>query len=113
MYSYGSVLRELTTRRTPHEGKDYAVILQAHKNKEKEPIPASCSPTVRKLIEDCWQEDLHQRPQAVEAEARFETSTVAEKLARNGIFRVLPKPKVEDFTRAKHLLTQTGQCTHQ
>lgn len=64
IYAFSMVLVELVTRKAPwaHLEND-AKIMRAVLDREKRPdLPASCDPTLRHLIEQCWQHEPSGRP---------------------------------------------------
>ena len=62
-FSYGIVLWELLTGETPYKGiNDMAIAYGVAMNKLNLPIPKTCPEDWRRLMEDCWRFDSHERP---------------------------------------------------
>jgi len=63
VWSYGIVLWELLTGETPYKGiNDMAIAYGVAMNKLNLPIPKTCPEDWRRLMEDCWRFDSHERP---------------------------------------------------
>ncbi|ESO02910.1 hypothetical protein HELRODRAFT_81107, partial [Helobdella robusta] len=63
VWSYGVVLWELLTGKTPYEGFNFAAILYGVGNNTlKLPIPDSCPQSFKDLLQRCWQPAAHNRP---------------------------------------------------
>lgn len=63
VWSYGIVLWELLTGETPYKGiNDMAIAYGVAMNKLSLHIPTTCPEDWRRLMEDCWRFDSHDRP---------------------------------------------------
>lgn len=62
IYSFGMVLWELLTGRTPYEGKSQLQVIRMIDMREKERIPDNTDPDYARLIRACWHEDPKKRP---------------------------------------------------
>eukprot|EP01103_Thecamoeba_quadrilineata_P014399 TRINITY_DN4290_c0_g2_i1.p1 TRINITY_DN4290_c0_g2~~TRINITY_DN4290_c0_g2_i1.p1 ORF type:complete len:1044 (-),score=175.75 TRINITY_DN4290_c0_g2_i1:118-2904(-) len=62
VYSYGVLLWELVTRKTPFEGTEMHEVMRLVRDKNRPPIPNHCSPHFRELIEICWSHTPSDRP---------------------------------------------------
>lgn len=63
VWSYGVVLWELLTGKTPYEGFNFAAILYGVGNNTlKLPIPDSCPDSFKELLQRCWLPEPHNRP---------------------------------------------------
>jgi len=63
VYSFAVVLWEILTCEIPWKGVNGAVVInKVSKKKERPEIPESCTPKLRKLIENCWHPDIDVRP---------------------------------------------------
>uniref|UniRef100_A0A8C4QCM0 mitogen-activated protein kinase kinase kinase n=1 Tax=Eptatretus burgeri TaxID=7764 RepID=A0A8C4QCM0_EPTBU len=63
VWSYGVLLWELLTGEVPYRGIDgLTVAYGVAVNKLTLPIPTTCPEPFVRLMEDCWQADLHARP---------------------------------------------------
>jgi hypothetical protein len=72
MYSYGMILWELLTRKTPFEEQpNDHIVIAAVKGGEREEIPEGFHPVWQEVIEGCWQQDPAKRPTAAAVLARF------------------------------------------
>ncbi len=72
MYSYGMILWELLTRKTPFaEQPNDIMILAAVQGGGREDIPEGCPSVWREVIKGCWEQDPGKRPTASDALARF------------------------------------------
>lgn len=66
VYSYGTILWELLTRRVPYAGKTAQEIGNLIKAGLHEKIPSDCPPVYRQLIEGCWASQPQARPTAAQ-----------------------------------------------
>jgi hypothetical protein len=64
IYSYGVVLWELATRSSSYENLDRLSVLAIVKKNQTNPIPASCPPRLKTIIQSCWHKDPGKRPSA-------------------------------------------------
>lgn len=63
VFSFGIVLWEILTGEEPYANMHYGAIIGGIVNNSLRPlIPASCDPEWRRLMEQCWAPDPHQRP---------------------------------------------------
>ncbi|XP_054152911.1 mitogen-activated protein kinase kinase kinase 9-like [Oppia nitens] len=63
VWSYGIVVWEILTGETPYKGIDaLAVAYGVAMNKLTLPIPSSCPPEFKELLESCWDQTPHNRP---------------------------------------------------
>ncbi|XP_013888976.1 mitogen-activated protein kinase kinase kinase MLK4 isoform X2 [Austrofundulus limnaeus] len=63
VWSYGVLLWELLTGEVPYRGIDgLAVAYGVAVNKLTLPIPSTCPEPFAKLMEECWDQDPHERP---------------------------------------------------
>jgi serine/threonine protein kinase len=62
IYSFGMVLWELLTGRTPYEGKSQLQVIRMIDMREKERVPENADPDYARLIRACWHEDPKKRP---------------------------------------------------
>jgi serine/threonine protein kinase len=72
MYSYGMILWELLTRKTPFEKQPNDImVLVAVQGGAREIVPEGCPPVWREVIKGCWEETPGKRPTASDILARF------------------------------------------
>lgn len=63
VFSFGIVMWEILTGEEPYANMHYGAIIGGIVNNTLRPlIPASCDPEWRRLMEQCWAPDPHQRP---------------------------------------------------
>eukprot|EP00164_Ancoracysta_twista_P003560 GFYU01004753.1.p1 GENE.GFYU01004753.1~~GFYU01004753.1.p1 ORF type:complete len:479 (-),score=88.74 GFYU01004753.1:51-1487(-) len=63
VYSYGVVLWEMLTNKIPYTDKESVQVAVAVAYQGLRPkIPSSCNPKLKKLLEDCWNDDCSKRP---------------------------------------------------
>lgn len=67
IYSFGMILWELLTGRTPYEGKSQLQVIRMIDMREKERIPDNADPDYARLIRACWHEDPRKRPSIMRA----------------------------------------------
>ncbi|KAF3323473.1 Serine/threonine-protein kinase HT1 [Carex littledalei] len=67
VYSFGIVMWEILTGDEPYAGLHYAqVIVGILNNTLRPPVPSSCDPNWKRLMEQCWAADPDQRPSFTE-----------------------------------------------
>ncbi|CAM0873289.1 unnamed protein product [Alopecurus aequalis] len=67
VYSFGVVMWEILTGEDPYDGMHYGgVIGGILSNTLRPPVPTSCNPEWRKLMEQCWSTEPSQRPSFTE-----------------------------------------------
>ncbi|XP_062187256.1 serine/threonine-protein kinase EDR1-like [Phragmites australis] len=72
VYSFGIVMWEILTGEDPYDGMHYGgVIGGILSNTLRPPVPASCNPEWRKLMEQCWSTEPERRPSFTEAASRL------------------------------------------
>ena len=63
VYEYGMILWEMITEKTPFRNMDPLAIMTAVAIQNKRPaIPSNVSPSMKKLIESCWDKEPENRP---------------------------------------------------
>jgi serine/threonine protein kinase len=62
LYSFGLVLWEILTNKTPYEGKTTLQIVRLIDMGERPKVPTDADPEFAKLIVDCWHSDPAKRP---------------------------------------------------
>lgn len=62
LFSYGTVLWELYTRKTIFQGLPQIAIYKSVVDGEMPPVGDGCDPRYAKLVQDCWQLDAMKRP---------------------------------------------------
>jgi serine/threonine protein kinase len=68
VYSYGMVLWEIASRKTPYaEAQEASIIIDWVKSGEQEDIPDKCPPSYAKLIKWCWNANPTDRPKIEQA----------------------------------------------
>ncbi|GLD92624.1 hypothetical protein PINS_up001203 [Pythium insidiosum] len=75
VFSFGIVLTELETRRTPYHDQEETglkVLMRIAQNKLRPSLPASCPPHRRQLIVDCLHDDPSKRPTFAQILARLQ-----------------------------------------
>ncbi|RCV09122.1 hypothetical protein SETIT_2G000900v2 [Setaria italica] len=72
VYSFGIVMWEILTGEDPYDGMHYGgVIGGILSNTLRPPVPASCNPEWRKLMEQCWSTEPERRPAFTEVASRL------------------------------------------
>ncbi|CAN6212859.1 unnamed protein product, partial [Urochloa humidicola] len=72
VYSFGIVMWEILTGEDPYDGMHYGgVIGGILSNTLRPPVPASCNPEWRKLMEQCWSTEPERRPSFTEVASRL------------------------------------------
>ncbi|CAM0151690.1 unnamed protein product [Urochloa decumbens] len=72
IYSFGIVMWEILTGEDPYDGMHYGgVIGGILSNTLRPPVPASCNPEWRKLMEQCWSTEPERRPSFTEVASRL------------------------------------------
>lgn len=70
VYSFGMILWELLSGQSPYENFEIEsfeqLIEEICEKGTREKIPTDCPPTLKRLIESCWQNDPNQRPNFLE-----------------------------------------------
>jgi len=82
IYSFGLVLWEIVTGKTPYEGKTTLQIVRMIDMGERPQIPDTVDPDYAQIIRDCWASDPFKRPTIDEVHERL--LKVKEKYAANG-----------------------------
>jgi len=73
IYSFGVVLWESVTRKTPHEGlPHFQIVFQVGTQGLRPTIPRHCPHAWARLITDCWSEDPNGRPSFEEIRERLQ-----------------------------------------
>ncbi|KAJ1287360.1 hypothetical protein BS78_02G003900 [Paspalum vaginatum] len=73
VYSFGIVMWEILTGEDPYDGMHYGgVIGGILSNTLRPPVPASCHPEWRKLMEQCWSTEPERRPSFTEVASRLQ-----------------------------------------
>ena len=62
VFSFGMVLWEILTQKTPYEGKNPIHVVRSIDAGVRPDIPASTDPDFAQLIKDCWAQSPDQRP---------------------------------------------------
>lgn len=73
VYSYGITLWSLLTSEKPFRGVTQFQVLARVQSGKRPVIPTSCPPSLKKLIESCWDQDAKKRPTFDEIVASFES----------------------------------------
>ncbi|KAL6880455.1 hypothetical protein ACP4OV_012020 [Aristida adscensionis] len=72
VYSFGIVMWEIITGEDPYDGMHYGgVIGGILSNTLRPPVPTSCNPEWRKLMEQCWSTEPERRPSFTEVASRI------------------------------------------
>ncbi|KAK3126144.1 hypothetical protein QOZ80_7AG0552300 [Eleusine coracana subsp. coracana] len=72
VYSFGIVMWEILTGEDPYDGMHYGgVIGGILSNTLRPPVPGSCNPEWRRLMEQCWSTDPERRPSFTEVASRL------------------------------------------
>ncbi|WVZ61463.1 hypothetical protein U9M48_011329 [Paspalum notatum var. saurae] len=80
VYSFGIVMWEILTGEDPYDGMHYGgVIGGILSNTLRPPVPASCHPEWRKLMEQCWSTEPERRPSFTEVASRLQAILEASK----------------------------------
>ncbi|XP_010937270.1 uncharacterized protein [Elaeis guineensis] len=78
VYSFGIVMWEILTGEEPYADMHYgAVIGGILNNTLRPPVPNSCDPDWRRLMEQCWAPDPEQRPSFTQIASRLRSMYVA------------------------------------
>ncbi|KAL6647639.1 hypothetical protein ACP70R_015076 [Stipagrostis hirtigluma subsp. patula] len=74
VYSFGIVMWEILTGEDPYDGMHYGgVIGGILSNTLRPPVPTSCNPEWRKLMEQCWSTEPERRPSFTEVASHLRT----------------------------------------
>ncbi|CAN6223124.1 unnamed protein product [Urochloa humidicola] len=83
VFSFGIVLWEILTGEEPYANMHYGAIIGGIVNNTlRPPVPASCDPEWRRLMEQCWAPDPAQRPAFTEIAGRLRAMSVAANQAK-------------------------------
>ncbi|KAJ0988512.1 hypothetical protein J5N97_006868 [Dioscorea zingiberensis] len=78
VFSFGIVMWEILTGEEPYANMHYGAIIGGIVNNTlRPPVPASCDPEWRRLMEQCWAPDPVQRPSFTQIASRLRTMSVA------------------------------------
>ncbi|KAL6611206.1 hypothetical protein ACP70R_039134 [Stipagrostis hirtigluma subsp. patula] len=78
VFSFGIVMWEILTGEEPYANMHYGAIIGGIVNNTlRPPVPASCDPEWRKLMEECWAPDPARRPAFTEIAGRLRSMSVA------------------------------------
>jgi tRNA A-37 threonylcarbamoyl transferase component Bud32 len=83
VFSFGIVLWEILTGEEPYANMHYGAIIGGIVNNTlRPPVPTSCDPEWRRLMEQCWAPDPAQRPAFTEIAGRLRAMSVAANQAK-------------------------------
>ncbi|KAL6871458.1 hypothetical protein ACP4OV_014287 [Aristida adscensionis] len=83
VFSFGIVMWEILTGEEPYANMHYGAIIGGIVNNTlRPPVPASCDPEWRRLMEQCWAPDPAQRPAFTEIAGRLRSMSVAASQAK-------------------------------
>ncbi|CAL5090082.1 unnamed protein product [Urochloa decumbens] len=83
VFSFGIVLWEILTGEEPYANMHYGAIIGGIVNNTlRPPVPPSCDPEWRRLMEQCWAPDPAQRPAFTEIAGRLRAMSVAANQAK-------------------------------
>ncbi|RLM86948.1 salt-inducible protein kinase [Panicum miliaceum] len=83
VFSFGIVMWEILTGEEPYANMHYGAIIGGIVNNTlRPPVPASCDPEWRRLMEQCWAPDPAQRPAFTEIAGRLRAMSVAANQAK-------------------------------
>ncbi|XP_066363593.1 uncharacterized protein [Miscanthus floridulus] len=83
VFSFGIVMWEILTGEEPYANMHYGAIIGGIVNNTlRPPVPASCDPEWRRLMEQCWAPDPAQRPAFTEIAGRLRSMSVAANQAK-------------------------------
>lgn len=78
VFSFGIVMWEILTGEEPYANMHYGAIIGGIVNNTlRPPVPASCDPEWRRLMEQCWAPDPQQRPSFTQIASRLRAMSVA------------------------------------
>ncbi|XP_078432612.1 RAF-like serine/threonine-protein kinase 24 [Wolffia australiana] len=78
VFSFGIVMWEILTGEEPYANMHYGAIIGGIvSNTLRPPVPASCDPEWRRLMEQCWAPDPAQRPSFTEIAGRLRSMSLA------------------------------------
>ncbi|KAH7683665.1 Non-specific serine/threonine protein kinase protein [Dioscorea alata] len=78
VFSFGIVMWEILTGEEPYANMHYGAIIGGIVNNTlRPPLPASCDPEWRRLMEQCWAPDPVQRPSFTQIASRLRAMSVA------------------------------------
>ncbi|XP_062187799.1 uncharacterized protein LOC133891104 isoform X2 [Phragmites australis] len=83
VFSFGIVMWEILTGEEPYANMHYGAIIGGIVNNTlRPPVPASCDPEWRRLMEQCWAPDPAHRPAFTEIAGRLRSMSVAANQAK-------------------------------
>ncbi|EEC81943.1 hypothetical protein OsI_25817 [Oryza sativa Indica Group] len=83
VFSFGIVMWEILTGEEPYANMHYGAIIGGIVNNTlRPPVPASCDPEWRRLMEQCWAPDPSHRPAFTEIAGRLRAMSVAANQAK-------------------------------
>ncbi|WVZ62909.1 hypothetical protein U9M48_012600 [Paspalum notatum var. saurae] len=83
VFSFGIVMWEILTGEEPYANMHYGAIIGGIVNNTlRPPVPPSCDPEWRRLMEQCWAPDPAQRPAFTEIAGRLRSMSVAANQAK-------------------------------
>lgn len=81
VFSFGIVMWEILTGEEPYANMHYGAIIGGIVNNTlRPPIPVSCDPEWRRLMEQCWAPDPQQRPSFTEIAGRLRAMSMASQI---------------------------------
>ncbi|ONK61176.1 uncharacterized protein A4U43_C08F27010 [Asparagus officinalis] len=84
VFSFGIVMWEILTGEEPYANMHYGAIIGGIVNNTlRPPVPGSCDPEWRRLMEQCWAPDPQQRPSFTQIASRLRSMSVACQMKAN------------------------------